>query len=209
MTPVHTEYKQRKAAWGHTVLICYDRDTDGIEKFTYKCDCGHVWEQPTSKKRWHCGAINCPHLPRRVRLKLIPKPPGRPRVMSPADEALEAEGDTSSSPYRKRITFTLSYFNRDLFEDTCRIMHISMNRALQEMVEDWCEVHRNAAPKQRSKVSFRSRDTRSPQQIKDDLERDNWSDEVKAAVAATKRKTFNQLLQVDVDYTGKQSPYGN
>lgn len=185
MEPKHLEFKPKPINWGHTCLIGYDRDSLGKETYTYLCECGNRFEQPKASRNWHCGALNCPHLPRRIKQKFLPKSPGRPRALSRSEEALGSTDELSDSAFRKRITFGLSYYQRDRFEEICTLLHISMSSALQEMVDGWCNSHADAAYKN----AIRKHLVLNPQ---------TQSKEVASeAYEAIRNKPFSELMGTD------------
>lgn len=142
MLPIHKFYGVKKPIYGHVCLTNYDRNEKGEEAYTYHCECGQTWEEPSPKRHWHCGAINCPHLPRRLKQKFFSKPVGRPRALSSAAQVLglDHEMEGSERPDRaRRVTFALMPEERIRFEETCQVLRTTMSRELRALVVDWCD----------------------------------------------------------------------
>lgn len=157
--PLFNDGKRIKI-WGHCHLIRKERTVNSIGDndipdqsytFFYRCDCGRTWSQSAHTRMWHCGALDCPHLPRRKKQAFLPRQVGRPRKYDP----LFGEDDESHSTslYRKRITFGLPVDERDEFEGMCSALHTSMNHELQELVRGWIASNLDAANKAVKRVN--------------------------------------------------------
>lgn len=147
MQPIYKEYGLKKPTYGHTFLFSYTRDEQGNHLYTYQCQCGRKWAIPSPKRDWHCGALDCPYLPKRKKQQFFPKPVGRPRTkLSGAAQALgmKSEIEGSQHPRACKMTFSLDPYLRARFEELRLLMRVSISDSLNEAVQDWCNRYSKA-----------------------------------------------------------------
>lgn len=193
--------------WGHCHLVKKERNiitqradyqTLPSYIFHYRCDCGRTWTQSAHTRMWHCGSLDCPHLPRRKRQAFKPRPVGRPRTY---DKAF-GEGDElhSTSTYRRRISFNLSFDERDEFESMCTVLRTTMNHELQEMVRGWITSNTDAANSSVERVNNYNakfgKSVMTPEQIEEEKEAAIKSEEYRK-IYYRDGKTMDELFAVE------------